>query len=117
MVSWTGIRTFLAFTTLYHLIPLQLDINLAYLNAPLEEDVYMYPPPSSSTPKGKVWKLNKSLYGLKQSGKNWYKLFTNVLTSEDFKFQKLGDDKCLFTRRIGEEITILFIYVDDIYCI
>ena len=45
VVSWTGIRTFLALTTLYHLIPLQLDINLAYLNAPLEEDVYMYPPP------------------------------------------------------------------------
>ena len=75
------------------------------------------PPPGSSTPKGKVWKLNKSLYGLKQSGKNWYKLFTNVLTSEDFKFEQLGDDKCHFTRRIGNEITILFIYVDDIYCI
>ena len=35
VVSWTGIRTFLALTTLYNLIPLQLDINLAYLNAPL----------------------------------------------------------------------------------
>ena len=69
VVSWTGIRTFLALITLYNLIPLQLDINLAYLNAPLEEDVYMYPPPGSSTPRGKVWKLNISLYGLKQSGK------------------------------------------------
>ena len=34
VVSWTGIRTFLALTTLYNLIPLQLDINLAYLNSP-----------------------------------------------------------------------------------
>ena len=51
VVSWTGIRTFLALTTLYHLIPLQLDINLAYLNAPLEEDVYMYPPQALQHPK------------------------------------------------------------------
>jgi hypothetical protein len=115
VVSWTGIRTFLALTTLYNLTPLQLDINLAYLNAPLEEEVYMYPPEGSSTPKGKVWKLNKSLYGLKQSGRNWYKLFTDVLTSQKFKFSQLGGDKCLFTRKIGNETTVLFIYVDDIY--
>ena len=117
VVSWTGIRTFLALTTLYNLTPLQMDINLAYLNAPLEEEVYMYPPEGSSTPKGKVWKLNKSLYGLKQSGRNWYKLFTDVLTSQKFKFSQLGGDKCLFTRKIGNETTVLFIYVDDIYCI
>ena len=43
VASWTGIRLFLALTTLYKLTPLQLDINLAYLNAPLEEEVYMYP--------------------------------------------------------------------------
>ena len=115
MVSWTGVRTFLALTTLYNLIPLQLDINLAYLNAPLEEDAYIYPPPGSSTPRGKVWKLNKTLYGLKQTGKNWYKQLTNVITSKDFEFQQLDDDKCLFMRRKGTEITILFIYVDDIY--
>ena len=43
VASWTGIRLFLALPTLYELKPLQLDINLAYLNAPLKEEVYMYP--------------------------------------------------------------------------
>ena len=79
VAGWTSIKLFLALTTLYNLTPLQLDINLAYLNAPLQEEIYMHPPPGSNTTPGKVWKLEKSLYGLKQSGKNWNELFTDVL--------------------------------------
>jgi hypothetical protein len=115
VASWTGIRLFLALTTLYHLTPLQLDINLAYLNAPLDDEVYMYPPPGSNTPKGLVWKLRKSLYGLRQSGRNWNKLFVNVLCNEEFGFVQHPGDPCLFTRLRGDEITIMFIYVDDVY--
>ena len=115
VASWTGIRLFLALTTLYNLTPLQLDINLAYLNAPLEEDIYMHPPRGSTTPHGVYWKLEKSLYGLKQSGKNWHKMFTNVLQGQGFDFTQLGTEECLFTRLDGDEITILFIYVDDVY--
>ena len=58
VASWTEIRLFLVLTTLYQLTPLQLDINLAYLNAPLEEEVYLYPPPGSNTPNGFVWRLH-----------------------------------------------------------
>jgi hypothetical protein len=67
VASWTGIRLFLALTTIYDLKPLQLDINLAYLNAPLEEEVYMYPPPGSKkptwtgmeTPEEPIWSSSK----------------------------------------------------------
>jgi hypothetical protein len=61
VAGWTSIRLFLALTTLYNLTPLQLDINLAYLNAPLHEEIYMHPPPGSNTTPGTVWKLEKSL--------------------------------------------------------
>ena len=44
VVSWVGIRIYLALTVLLGLIPLQLDIDLAYLYADLEEEVYMQPP-------------------------------------------------------------------------
>jgi hypothetical protein len=115
VAGWTSIRLFLALTTLYNLVPLQLDINLAYLNAPLLEEIYMRPPPGSKTPPGLVWKLEKSLYGLRQSGKNWNELFTDVLKGSDFDFHQLGEDTCLFTRLVDDQITILFIYVDDIY--
>jgi hypothetical protein len=52
---------------------------------------------------------------LKQSGKNWNELFTDVLKGSDFKFNQLGEDTCLFTRLVDDQITLLFIYVDDIY--
>jgi hypothetical protein len=115
VASWTGIRLFLALTTLYRLTPLQLDINLAYLNASLDDEVYMYPPEGSNTPKGLVWRLRKSLYGLRQSGRNWNKLFVNVLCNDKFGFIQHPGDPCLFTRLRGDEITIMFIYVDDVY--
>ena len=47
----------------------QLDISSAYLHADLSEELYIRTPPHMSK-KGKVMKLNKSLYGLKQSGAN-----------------------------------------------
>ena len=59
VANWTSIRLFLALTTLYNLTPLQLDINLAYLNAPLHEEIYMHPPPGSNTAPGKVWKIRE----------------------------------------------------------
>ena len=75
----------------------------------------MHPPKGSITPRGVFWKLEKSLYGLKQSGKNRHKMFTNVLQGQGFDFTQLGTEECLFTRLDGDEITILFIYVDDVY--
>ena len=59
VVSWVGIRIYLALTVLLGLIPLQLDIDLAYLYADLEEEVYMQPPPGVDITPRKVWLLQK----------------------------------------------------------
>jgi len=45
----------------------QMDVDTAFLNAPLEEDIYMIPPDGYDIAPGKVLKLKNSLYGLKQS--------------------------------------------------
>ena len=115
VVSWLGIRLFLAITVLLKLIPLQLDCELAYINAPLEEEVYMNPPKGRELPNGKVWRVMRSLYGLKQSGRNWNKLLDSVLKGLGFNFHSLEEDVCLYVRNIEGVITIMFLYVDDIY--
>ena len=59
----------------------QLDVKNAFLNGDLEEEVFMSPPPSfeESFGVGKVCKLKKSLYGLKQSPRAWFECFGKVI--------------------------------------
>jgi hypothetical protein len=68
VAKWESIRLFLAMTVLLHLIPMQLDVDLAYLYAPLTEAIYMIPPDGMAAPPGMLLRLLRSLYGLPQSG-------------------------------------------------
>ena len=49
----------------------QLDIKAAYLNADLDFDIYTTIPPGDTNFGRGFWKLNKALYGLKKSGRQW----------------------------------------------
>ena len=54
----------------------------------------------------------KSLYGLKQSGRNWNELFHTFLSSDGFK--KSLSDTCVYTKLANESIIIVIIWVDDV---
>ena len=50
----------------------QMDVNSAFLHAPIEEEMYVNQTPGYESSKpNQVWKLRKSLFRLKQSGRNW----------------------------------------------
>ncbi len=55
----------------------QTGINTAFLNALLDEEIYMLPPEGYPDADGYVLKLKKSFYGLKQSPRN----FNNTLNT------------------------------------
>ena len=59
----------------------QLDMKNAFLNGELEEEVYMDLPPDFDLEQknGKVCRLKKLLYGLKQSSRAWFDRFTRVI--------------------------------------
>lgn len=93
----------------------QLDIKNAFLNGELEEEVYMEVPPGieSSHTKGKVCKLVKSLYGLKQSPRAWFGRFAKFVTKCGYK--QCQSDHTLFVKLSTEKkIAVLIVYVDDI---
>ena len=58
-----------------------VDIKNTYLNAPLKEVIFMKPPKGVLKPgqEGKVLRLLKGLYGLKQAGRGWYLEMARVL--------------------------------------
>jgi hypothetical protein len=92
----------------------QMDVPTAFLNADLEEDVYMQMPEGyRDGKKDMVLRLNKSLYGLKQAPRNW------SIRLKNFIVDKLGysptvSDQCLYWRRsrTGRLMMLLFVFVD-----
>lgn len=88
-----------------------LDVRTAFLNGCLEERVFMKAPEGIQVPEGHVLKLNRSLYGLKQSPRCWNKLFNDFIVT--LNFQRSTADYCLYTRVIDDSITYLVLYVDD----
>ncbi|KAL2232872.1 UNVERIFIED_CONTAM: Retrovirus-related Pol polyprotein from transposon RE1 [Sesamum indicum] len=89
-----------------------LDVNNAFLHGTLDEDIYMEPPQGYKIPHGKVCKLGKSLYGLKQASRKWNEEFTNKI--REFGFEQCSHDHCLFIKGTDTSLIALLIYVDDI---
>ncbi|GFS49924.1 retrovirus-related Pol polyprotein from transposon TNT 1-94 [Trichonephila clavipes] len=94
------------------------DVETAYLYGDLEETVYVLPPPGYEKLIGedKVCKLKKSIYGLPQSGRNWYMKIKGEL--ENFGLKQLASDNCVFIKSDNQSVLILCMYVDDlvIFC-
>ncbi len=61
--------------------------------------------------EGQVCKLIRSLYGLKQAGRQWNKELTGKLQA--FGFLQSAFDHCLFTKGSGSTFISLIVYVDD----
>ena len=91
----------------------QLDVPTAFLNATLDEDVYMEVPEGFRKGKeGMVCKLLKALYGLKQAPRNWYLLISGFIKS--LGWRACISDPCLFWKRsCTGRLMLLFLFVDD----
>ena len=79
VVRTDTLRLLLAHAIQYQLHTVQYDIESAYLNAPLDEEIYIQPPAMVSVPDGKVFRLRKSIYGLKQAARCWGETLAAVL--------------------------------------
>ena len=96
----------------------QFDVKNAFLHGELSEEVYMDLPPGCMIPEvhcQKVCKLKKSLYGLKQSLRAWFRRFTKSMRS--FGYHQSNSDNTLFFKKQHGKITALIVYVDDMVVI
>ena len=97
VVSWITVRLLLILSIVLNLHTMQVDYTAAFLHDDLEEEIFVEMPHNFRKP-GRVYRLRKSLYGLKQSPKNFFKTLNDTLTNLDFKPSRR--DRCLFIHLI-----------------
>ena len=122
VVKWTTIRLMLILSVIENLESVQCDFTAAFVHAPIHRpDGYEHMTPEEqarsevyiSMPRGfeqagKVLRLNKSLYGMRESPRNFYRFLRGNL--EKVGFTCMEDiDPCLF---VSDKV-VCITYVDD----
>lgn len=116
----------------------QLDIEAAYLNGVLEEEIFMKQPPllnemleriiqyedkqstiykraerllKNSRKPSQVCKLKRALYGLKQAGRKWHETIHRALLNLGLNPTKA--DPCVYHAKKNGKLVLVLLYVDD----
>ena len=130
-------RIFLTIVAYLDLCTGALDVKTAYLNSPIDEEVYMEPPKNivqhlekliqrledlgqkkqiskqiRDIKNGQKLRLNKAIYGTKQGGRQWWLTIDKFLKSKGFTSNPA--DNCFYTLLVGKDFVLLLLYVDDI---
>lgn len=94
---------------------LHWDVQTAFIEAELDEDVYIMIPEGleDKFPAGSVLRLKRSLYGLRQASRNWYETLKAASEAEGFK--AMASDKCLYCAEIDGSAIWTFTVVDDLF--
>nr|KYP50410.1 Retrovirus-related Pol polyprotein from transposon TNT 1-94 [Cajanus cajan] len=113
VVKPVTIRLILTLALTHHWSIQQLDVNNAFLNGNLQEEVYMSQPPGfESSDKTLVCKLHKAIYGLKQAPRAWFDKLKTTLFQLNFQISKC--DPSLFVYSHDNNVIYILVYVDDI---
>ena len=105
--TYTALRTLIALAAFYDWDIRQIDISTAFLHGRLKHKIYMRSPKNIQVQNGKILRLIKTLYSLKQSSWEWYERLCEELLLMGFVM--LANDSAIFMHRESTNL-----YVDDI---
>ena len=91
-----------------------LDVKTAFLHGDLKEEVYVSQPEGFVVKgqEGKVYRLKKALYGLRQAPRAWNEKLNRVLG--ELKFVKCAKEPAVYRRQEKEHLLLVAVYVDDL---
>ena len=107
-----SVRKLLSISVQDKLITHQADVSSAYLNSNIDHEIYLKQPKGYEQGTNLVWRLNKSIYGLKQSANLWNTTLVKFMQSQNLDQSKL--DPCVFIRKTNKETLYVLIWVDDV---
>jgi hypothetical protein len=92
-----------------------MDVKITFLNGVIEEEVYIEQPLGFEVEEKMthVYKLKKSLYGLKKAPRDFYGRIDSFLKS--LGFTKSKDDYNLYLKVMNDEPIIFLMYVDELF--
>ncbi|CAB1098233.1 unnamed protein product [Ectocarpus sp. CCAP 1310/34] len=108
-----SIRLLVALTCKYNLELLHFDIEQAFFQSELDHEVFMKLPPDCESMSGKVVRLDKSLYGLRQASRTFHR--RQVWDLKAIGFEQPLFDPCVLRFIMGDEVMgMVAIHADDI---
>ena len=115
-VSSSCVRLLSAIACEFDLELCQFDVHRGFVQFHLDEEIFLRLPKGCSKLSGKVVRLNKRLYGLKQASRTWHAHLTACL-------KRLGFEQCMagvYVFRLIEDGRVAItavVYVDDILAV
>ena len=81
------------------------------------KSIHMQQPDGFVIPKqaNKVYKLNRSIQGLKQALRSWNQHFDEII--KEYYFVQNEDDPCVYMKVSGSALTFIVFYIDDVLLI
>ena len=125
VLMYKVLRLILVLTAIWNYDLKQMDVETAFLNANMKEEVYMRQPEgyevimngSGNNRRPMVCRLNKTLYGTKQASKEWNVEVNSFLTDKvnGLGYNRCVMDPCLYWKRSRTgRLMFLGLFVDDI---
>ena len=113
--KYETVRAVLNIAAKEKLIAFQFDVTTAFLYAELDnQTLFMDQPPGFEDGSRRVCKLNKSIYGLRQSNRMFHLKIKSILL--DLKLVQSSADYCVFYSK-GDDRILVCLYVDDAICL
>jgi hypothetical protein len=91
-----------------------MDVKSAFLNDDLKEEVYVHQPPRFAIPdkEGKVMRLRKALYGLRQAPRAWNAKLDSTLWR--MGFEQSPHEAAVYRRGNEGNVLLVGVYIDDL---
>lgn len=92
-----------------------LDVKTAFLHGESKETVYVLQLEGfeKKGEEGKVYKLRKALYGLRQAPRAWNNKLNQILC--ELQFRKCSKEPSVYRKMVNGELLVVAIYVDDLF--